>query len=272
MPIANPFGITFDGANLWVTNAGSDSVTKMTTNGAILATYHTGMGSSVANAFFAGTNIWVQNDHSNTITALRVSDGAVVGTYPAGTGPQGKMAFDGTYLWIPNVYGNAVTKLRVSDGATVATYAVGSFPISTTYDGEHIWVANANSNNVMKLRPSDGAIVLTLSFPHPAEVAFDGASIWVQANGILAKVRSSDGAVLASIGVCPGGGEASLVFDGRNVWSVVGCSNIVQVRARDAVLLRTFPGGDLGGAAFDGTNVWIANAFLQTVTKFRADQ
>ena len=60
---SSPDGVAFDGANIWVTNYGSSTVTKLlASTGAIVGTYPVGVyPDSVA---FDGTNIWVAN--SNT--------------------------------------------------------------------------------------------------------------------------------------------------------------------------------------------------------------
>ena len=66
-----PWGICFDGANIWVTDARYDS---------------------------------------RTVSKLRASDGASLGTYTVGTGPQG-VCFDGANIWVTNSGDNTVSKL-----------------------------------------------------------------------------------------------------------------------------------------------------------------
>ena len=71
----NPSGIAFDGANIWVTNCGSNNVTKLrASDGAVLGTY--AVGTSPAGIAFDGANIWVANSGSNNVMKLRPSDGA----------------------------------------------------------------------------------------------------------------------------------------------------------------------------------------------------
>ncbi|MGA3118662.1 MAG: IPT/TIG domain-containing protein [Syntrophobacteraceae bacterium] len=83
-----PYGIAFDGANIWVTN----------------------------NEGLPGT-----------VTKLKASDGSLVGTYSVGTSPIG-IAFDGTNIWTVNVYDYTVTKLKAIDGSLIGTYSVGGEP------------------------------------------------------------------------------------------------------------------------------------------------
>jgi len=107
-----PYGVTFDGANIWVSNSGSNSLTKLRANdGALIGTY--AVGPLPRGIVFDGTNIWVANSGSNRITKLRASDGTILGTYAVGFYPDG-VAFDGANIWVANSGSNNVTKLMCS--------------------------------------------------------------------------------------------------------------------------------------------------------------
>jgi hypothetical protein len=186
---SNPYGITFDGANIWVSNSGviaaganRNSVTKLRAiDGVTLGTY--AVGSAPCGVVFDGSNIWVANNGSGTVSKLRASDGAVLGTFSiTGTNPFA-MAFDGSNIWVTSVNGTVtghVTELRASDGATLGVFAVGNSPSGVAFDGANIWVENYFSNNVTKLRASDGSNLGTFSVGNlPRGVIFDGTNIWV---------------------------------------------------------------------------------------------
>jgi YVTN family beta-propeller protein len=110
-----PRGVCFDGANIWVANYGSNTVTKLQANdGKVLGTF--AVGTQPANVAFDGANIWATNYGSGNVTKLRASDGKVLGTFTVGGQPFG-LAFDGTNMWVGNAVGSAiVTKLRATDG------------------------------------------------------------------------------------------------------------------------------------------------------------
>ena len=58
--VNSPQGIAFDGANIWVANAGNNTVTKLlASTGAIVGSYHVGNGPR--GVAFDGNNIWVTN-------------------------------------------------------------------------------------------------------------------------------------------------------------------------------------------------------------------
>jgi len=148
-----PFALAFDGANIWVANLGSHSVTKLrASDGATLGTFGVEGPLGVA---FDGGNVWVTNSGINAVTKLRASDGKTLGTFAVGTNPIG-VAFDGANVWVANTIGNTVTKLRASDGKTLGTFEAGGGPYNVAFDGANSWVTNNGSKSMSKLRASDG--------------------------------------------------------------------------------------------------------------------
>jgi DNA-binding beta-propeller fold protein YncE len=63
---SSPYGIAFDGANIWVANTDSNNVTKLRAgDGTVLGTYAAGnVPSGIA---FDGANIWVANSGGSTV-------------------------------------------------------------------------------------------------------------------------------------------------------------------------------------------------------------
>ena len=103
-----PYGIAFDGANIWVTNYSSNNVSKLrASDGAVLGSFAVSSGPTAI--AFDGANIWVANPGSNNVSKLRASDGAVLGTYEVGAGPYG-IAFDGAKIWVTNDTANSVSR------------------------------------------------------------------------------------------------------------------------------------------------------------------
>jgi hypothetical protein len=123
---AYPAGIAFDGVNIWVSNSGDGTVTKLlASTGATVGTY------PVA-ALFDGVNIWVTNSRDGTVTKLLAATGATVGTYPAGKTPQG-ITFDGVNILVPDASNYTVTKILAATGDAVGSYTV---PASLCVGGE----------------------------------------------------------------------------------------------------------------------------------------
>lgn len=274
-----PFGIAFDGANVWVVNFDSNNVTKIrTSDGANLGTF--GVGSHPMNAAFDGASIWITNSTDNTVTKLRTSDGANLGTFNVGSAPSG-IAFDGANIWVTNGGSNNVTKLRARDGANQGTFTVGANPRGIAFDGANIWIANSHfsSRSVTKLRAIDGANLGTFTFStgSPWGIAFDGVNIWVaNSASTVIKLRAADGFVLGTFVLTADPCIAhEIAFDGVNLWVTDNENDSVfKLRASDGAVLDHFAPAALSpeisfgtplGLAFDGANVWIPIAKGQGV-------
>jgi sugar lactone lactonase YvrE len=261
---SKPDGIAFDGANVWVANGGSDTVTKLrSSDGVNLGTF--AVGATPFGIAFDGANLWVAN--GSGVTKLRASDGSNLGTFGVGASPLG-VACDGSNTWVASFGSGTVTKLRSSDGTPLGTFTLPYPPFGLAFDGENIWVTNGQS--VTKLRASDGTSLGNFNVGgNSSGVAFDGANIWVVSTGVansyVTKLRGSDGIVLSAFPVNASGGIA---FDGANIW-VPGGTGVTRLRARDGLNLGTFsdPGSPYA-VAFDGANIWVTNENNGTVSKF----
>jgi hypothetical protein len=103
-----PTAVAFDGANIWVTNTGSNTVSKLRANdGTTLGTFS--VNANPYGITFDGANIWVTIAGSNTVSELSASDGSNVGTFNTGTFPTA-IAFDGANIWVVNSGSNSVSK------------------------------------------------------------------------------------------------------------------------------------------------------------------
>ncbi|HSE98742.1 MAG TPA: hypothetical protein VLD57_10810 [Blastocatellia bacterium] len=76
--------VLYDGTNVWVANAGSDTVMKLSgSTGATLGTF--AVGKTPRGLAYDGSSVWVTNSQSNNVTRLRASDGAVLGSFGTST-------------------------------------------------------------------------------------------------------------------------------------------------------------------------------------------
>jgi hypothetical protein len=65
----SPAGVAFDGANIWVSNTASNSVTELrASDGTTLGTFL--VGSQPQGVVFDGANIWLANNGSNTVSKV----------------------------------------------------------------------------------------------------------------------------------------------------------------------------------------------------------
>jgi DNA-binding beta-propeller fold protein YncE len=222
----NPYLCACDGADVWVANHASNTVSRVRgSDGKLLETW---TGASGA---------W----------GALVAMGRVLVT---GANPSGQL-----YAIDPAQPAGAVT--------TVST-ALGSTPEGLTFDGARVWTANLGGS-VSIVTPSASipwtVTTVAAGFSGPIGALFDGTNVWVtDFGGRLFKLDAA-GAVLQTVTVGP---EPHFpVFDGTNIWVPNhGGNSVTVVRASNGVVLQTLTGNGLGlpwAAAFDGERVLVAN-------------
>ncbi len=262
---SNPRGFAFDGADMWVTNFGGSTVTRIrASDGAAVATYTVGLAPySIA---YDGANMWVVNTGANTVTEVRASDGTTVGTFPVGDIPRG-VAFDGAHVWVTNEHDATVSELDPATGAVLATIAVGRRPESVAFDGTDLWVTSLDDAELTEIRASDGTTLGNFPMGTSAlSVTFDGTHLWVAAafEKKVVEVRISDGAVLQTV-VTPEI-PTDIAFDGATVW-VATTSGLTRLQASDGAILGSVPTSAPRGLGFDGTEMWVDNYASGSVSK-----
>src|SRR5580658_7795473 len=83
---SQPYGVAFDGANIWTANFGDNTVTKLRANdGEELGTFK--VGAAPYGVTFDGANIWVSNVGDGTVSKLQASNGKNLGTFTVGATP-----------------------------------------------------------------------------------------------------------------------------------------------------------------------------------------
>jgi hypothetical protein len=104
----NPVGIAFDGANIWVANRNSHTVTKLkASDGSKLGEFP--VNNEPIGVAFDGSNIWVTNFGSNNVTKLWAEDGQNLGLFSTGKNPWG-VVFDGLNIWVSNQTDGTISK------------------------------------------------------------------------------------------------------------------------------------------------------------------
>ena len=171
-----PWGIAFDGTNIWTANYGNNSgnsVTKITPTGTM--TTYTGTGTSPNAIAFDGTNMWTANLGDNSVTKITLT-GTMTTYTGTGTGPVA-IAFDGTNMWTANLGDNSVTKITPTGNMTTYTGTLNG-PEGIAFDGTNMWTANYGANSVTKITPTGTMTTYTGTGNDPMGIAFDGTNMW----------------------------------------------------------------------------------------------
>jgi hypothetical protein len=126
---SQPIGILFDGASLWVTDAGDVSLKRVNTNtGAVVQTIP--LSGAVGHPVFDGTNLWIPCTGPDQVYVVR-GVGGLTGTILAqltGNGLNGikQAAFDGERILVPNNFGQTVSLWKASDLSPIGSVSITS--------------------------------------------------------------------------------------------------------------------------------------------------
>jgi hypothetical protein len=230
----SPRDIICDGADLWVANFFSGTVSRVrASDGKLLETW---TGATAASGIvIARSRVFITGDLS-----------------------PGKI-----YVIDPKQAAGAVTTLTSSLPASPRTIA---------FDGFNLWTANSEGGfSISRVNPNTGAVISFPGYDNAGSIFFDGTHIWVTEtfDDAIKKVDPVSGNILQTINV--GMSPIDPVFDGTNIWVPnPGSDSVTVVRVKDAVgnplvtafVLATLTGNGLNspsGAAFDGERVLITN-------------
>ncbi len=145
---SNPFGILYDGANVWVTEP-FGSVKKLDANAAVLQTVT--VGSFPMNPVFDGGNLWVPNFNDATVSVVRASNGAVLATLTGnGLDHPSHASFDGERVAVTNQVGGSVSLWKAADFSALGSLAVGSQAHGVCSDGISFWIAASGDAKLIR--------------------------------------------------------------------------------------------------------------------------
>lgn len=279
----NPYFVRFDGADLWVANNNSDTVTRVrASDGTVLGTWTgatdaTGIVCAIGKVFITGSSAGKLYMIDPTLApGIVTTVSSSLGAAPAG------IAFDGTRIWTANQSGS-VSIVTINPMAVTTVSTGFSLPLSVLYDGSNIWVSDAGDSTLKKLS-SNGAILQSVTLEGVAFSVFDGTNIWVpnvsSSSPAVSVVRVKDAAgnPLASpflLATLTGNGMSNPItatFDGERVLVTNPGNNTVSMwKAADLTPLGNFPtgaGSHPYGACSDGLNFWITLQDTNKLARF----
>lgn len=265
-----PFQVESDGADLWVANNTSATVSRVrASDGKLLDAWS---GATNANGVLAAKGLIFVTGFTSPGSLYQIDPrlpaGAVATlTSSLGNGPRG-ITFDGKRIWTANFFGGSVSIVSLNP-VGVNTVSGFGVPIGILYDGANIWVSDEGASKLFKV-DSNGDIIQTVNQSDPRFPVFDGTNIWVPNFGsnVVTVVRASTGAVLATLTGNGLNGPFTAAFDGERiiVTNFTG-SSVSLWKATDFSPLGSVSTGSGTvpfGTCSDGLNFWIT---LQTTNQ-----
>jgi hypothetical protein len=254
-----PKMVKWDGADLWVANSGSDTVSRVrASDGKLLETW---TGATDAEAVLvARGRIYVGG--SNKLYALDPKQPAgnvsILGHFLAGING---LACDGIRVWAASE--NGIVSIFDPNTSIIVPVYTGFDNLSgPIFDGSNIWVTDFNAGKLLKL-DSNGAVIQNVPIGGGAGFPiFDGTNIWVPnpIDNSVSVVRAASGQVLAT--QTGNGLNAPLraAFDGERILITNYSDGVSLWKATDLTPLgsvSTGPDSFPEGACSDGRYFWI---------------
>lgn len=242
--------ILYDGANIWVSNAGTAVGTGAVAKVNVAAVNVSGLSTISCSALTPPCN-----------------------NYAVGSGPFG-MAFDGTAVWVANYNSNNIYKVDASGGGITFFSVSGcTGPLALAFDQTYMWVTcSSNASGSVQLLNPNGTSHHTVSqITNGAyRLVFDGSNMWIGSpsnqNSVYEISATSPYNLLGTATVS---GPSGLIFDGRYVWAADFHIGMVSKIASNRVVLNTYSAGSQpDSVGFDGGNIWVANSASGTISKF----
>lgn len=133
MPWTQPYGMAFDGTNMWVIDHTNGFIYKVTPGGVATPYAITGNPWDIA---FDGTDMWTANDDAST---SKISSAGAETNYPGLQSSATGIAFDGADMWTCNP----------TDGSFSQVDSAGTITNHQGPTGEHFWKIAFDGANFM---------------------------------------------------------------------------------------------------------------------------
>ena len=257
---AQPYGIAFDGVNMWVVEFSGTMVTKVQPNGT-MTNYTIAGVTPMQIAYDNHGSMWAIDFIGNTIDKINVSTGTSVNFALNGTSQPTSLAFDGVDMWVAYNSGN-VTRINISTGIGFNYRGTGTTIYAMAYDNQgSMWLSSVSSpGNLTKVNISNGVMVnFTAPNNQPYSMAYDyNGSLWIGNYGdnSVTKFNISSGTSInyKGTGVQP----YAIAYDGVNMWTgdtnggSAGNNNVTQVFPNGTMVNYTSSSMSPRGIAYDG--------------------
>ena len=210
----SPQGVaTWDGVSVFVTNSGSNTVSRVEYPTAFTSTSVTAtiaVGSSPTGIAMTATHAYVANNGSNSVSVIDTGSNAVVTTIPVGAAPWGVTGDpSANRVYVANNGDNTVSVIDTTSNSVTKVVPVGSRPANiavsvTKKGGKSLFVTNNGEGSVSVIDAgslaSRGKIAVG---DQPWGIVTQGDSVFVANYGsnTVSAINVPEGRVAASIAV-----------------------------------------------------------------------
>jgi serine/threonine-protein kinase len=151
-PHAAPLRLAVGAGGLWVSNATTNSVSRIDL-GSAAPSAPIPAGRGPAGITVARGFVWVADSRSGSVAKLDPAVRAVVGTVEVGGSPGGIDAGP-SLLWVASAPDDSVTRVDLTSGEPEGSpISVGPEPGAVAVGGEAVWVANNGDGTISRIEP-----------------------------------------------------------------------------------------------------------------------
>src|SRR6218665_3094081 len=177
---------TPDGNTAYVTNNGSDSVSRIdTATGTVTKTITVGTSPYGVAITPDGNTAYVTNYYSDSVSRIDTATGTVTKTITVGSSPYGvAITPDGITAYVTNNGSNSVSRIDTATGTVTKTITVGTYPygVAVTPDGNTAYFPNNGSNSVSRIDTATGTVAKTIAVgtsPYGVAITPDGNTAYI---------------------------------------------------------------------------------------------
>ena len=255
----DPEGVAAGDGDLWVVQAGSDSVARIDPeSGRVVRTVDVGkVPAAVASS---GRDVWVVNTRGASVSRISTATNRVVQAIGVGNRPSAVATGLGS-VWVANGNDATVTRIDARSGQVTGEAQVGRGPAGVAVGAGVVWVSNSRDGTVSPVDPRTlevGAPIRVGAGPKGITVAPSG--VWV-ANRLeltVSRIGVRSRQVVDTIAV--GDSPFAVTADAGDVWVTAGAEGaLVRIDARRGQVVDSLAlGAAPYGLAVVGDRVWAA--------------
>jgi hypothetical protein len=235
---------------------------------------------------FDGADLW-SLDGNGSVYRVRAGDGRPLETWAGSStalalsAAMGRVFVTGfTGVTIPyNGFLDVIDPSQPAGTPTRVAENVGAVPVAIAFDGAKLWIADSGigafqSGGIVIVSPTSappwdvGEVFVPCGGAarcYPSDVIFDGQNVWSVVGQLLQKLDSS-GSVIQSVSLPSAGGHPA--FDGTNIWLPQGNNTVAIIRASTGTVVATLSGNGLDAprrSVFDGERMLVLGAHSLTL-------
>ena len=182
----SPFGLTWDGRDLWVGSYSGILYRVDPADGTVLHQMNA-PGTVASGLGWDWHALWVSDRDSDVIDRVDPATGDVLWSFPSPEAWPGGLGWDGQNLWHSNYYSPShIYYLDEETGGILDDFpAPMERGMGIAWDGISLWNADYINGMIFELDPSTGGILNSFASPDdsPHDLAYDGHYLWVVIGG-----------------------------------------------------------------------------------------